>query len=133
MAGRSSISFVTGDGLVALQGPKVAIVDVRDGERDLDGHIAGSVHFASPRFKEKLPELLQKIKGKETVVFHCAKSQVRGPICARILRDHLNTTSVNEGLMDKAPKVVVLERGFDGWAMAGRPVCSCAGMVCNKK
>jgi len=29
MAGRSSISFVTGDGLVALQGPKVAIVDVR--------------------------------------------------------------------------------------------------------
>ncbi len=29
MAGRSAISFVTGDGLVALQGPKVAIVDVR--------------------------------------------------------------------------------------------------------
>ncbi len=59
--------------------------------------------------------------------------QVRGPICAQILCDHLNTTSVNEGLMDKVPKVVVLERGFDGWEMAGRPVCSCTGMVCNKK
>ncbi|KAH9572317.1 hypothetical protein CY35_02G142000 [Sphagnum magellanicum] len=131
MANSSSISFVSGDDLEVLQGPKVAVIDVRDEERDLDGHIAGSMHFASESFEEKLPELLQEINGKEAVVFHCAKSQVRGPTCARILCDHLNT-AVSEGKMDKVPKVVVLERGFNGWAMAGRPVCSCAGTACNK-
>jgi hypothetical protein len=34
------------------------------------------MHFCSSEFEEKLPELVEKIKGKDTVVFHCAKSQV---------------------------------------------------------
>lgn len=49
----------------------------RDDERSCDGHIAGSLHFASDTFLDKLPSLVQSVKGKDTLVFHCALSQVR--------------------------------------------------------
>lgn len=41
-----------------------------------DGHIAGSLHFASDTFPDKLPNLVEAVKGKDTLVFHCALSQV---------------------------------------------------------
>lgn len=48
----------------------------RDGERASDGHIAGSMHFCSGSFEETLPKLVEEVKNKETVVFHCSLSQV---------------------------------------------------------
>jgi hypothetical protein len=48
----------------------------RDEERIYDAHIAGSHHYASDSFGERLPELAQATKGKETLVFHCALSKV---------------------------------------------------------
>ena len=48
----------------------------RDDERSYDGHIAGSLHFASDTFSDKISHLVQQVKGKDTLVFHCALSQV---------------------------------------------------------
>lgn len=48
----------------------------RDDERSYDGHIAGSLHFASDTFSDKISNLVQQVKGKDTLVFHCALSQV---------------------------------------------------------
>lgn len=56
---------------------RVAIVDVRDEERGYDGHIAGSHHYASDTFAERMPELAQATGAKETLVFHCALSKVK--------------------------------------------------------
>jgi hypothetical protein len=40
-------------------------------------------------------------------------------------------TAVAEGKLQKVPNIVVLERGFNGWAGSGRPVCSCQDLVCT--
>lgn len=48
----------------------------RDDERSYDGHIAGSLHYASDTFSDKIANLIQEVKGKDTLVFHCALSQV---------------------------------------------------------
>ncbi|BFI23366.1 Cdc25 family phosphatase [Marchantia polymorpha subsp. ruderalis] len=109
----------------------VAVVDVRDEERKYDGHIAGSLHYPSDTFVENIPDLVKNLKGHDTVVFHCAKSQIRGPACARLLADRLQEEgSANPA--GKLPKIMVLERGFDGWAAAGWPVCSCKEVSCTK-
>lgn len=50
----------------------------RDEERQYDGHIAGSLYYPSETFEEKIPDLLKDLRSKNTVVFHCAKSQVSG-------------------------------------------------------
>jgi Cdc25 family phosphatase len=48
----------------------------RDDEREYDGHIAGSLHFASAEFEETLPQIWRAISGKKAVIMHCALSQV---------------------------------------------------------
>ncbi|CAM6123964.1 unnamed protein product [Calypogeia fissa] len=126
------VTFIPAGDFARLRDPSVAVVDVRDEERKYDGHIAGSLHYPSEAFENKIPDLLKDLKGKDTVVFHCAKSQIRGPTCARTLVEHLNNAS-SAGTAEKTPKVLVLERGFDGWAAAGRPVCSCKIAPCNHK
>ncbi|KAL3701971.1 hypothetical protein R1sor_019993 [Riccia sorocarpa] len=126
-----SITFVKAADFSKDRTVKVAVVDVRDDERQYDGHIAGSLHYPSGTFEEKIPELVEELKDHDTVVFHCAKSQVRGPTCARILADRLyKEASATPEL--KVPKIVVLEKGFDGWAAAGWPVCSCQDPSCKR-
>ncbi|CAM0871078.1 unnamed protein product [Alopecurus aequalis] len=127
MSGKG-VSYVTGADLVSMvSDPRVAIIDVRDEERTCDGHIAGSHHYASDSFAERLPEIAEATKGKETLVFHCALSQVRGPTCARMFADYLS-----EAKEDSAVKsVTVLERGFNGWELSGKPVCSCKDASCK--
>lgn len=72
-----SISYVTGSELLSLKRqPTIAIVDVRDDERSYDGHISGSLHYANDGFSQNISKLLQEVKGKDTLVFHCALSQV---------------------------------------------------------
>ncbi|KAF9594228.1 hypothetical protein IFM89_028885 [Coptis chinensis] len=48
----------------------------RDEERNYDAHIAGSLHYPNGEFSGKISDLVQNVKGKDTLVFHCALSQV---------------------------------------------------------
>ncbi|KAK6943874.1 Rhodanese-like domain [Dillenia turbinata] len=139
-----SITYITGSQLLSLKRrPNVAIVDVRDDERSYDAHIGGSLHYASDTFYEKIPNLIQAVRGKDTLVFHCALSQnargkagvykvgykdsykfahrhkVRGPTCALRLADYLADMKDDAGIKN----IMVLERGFNGWESSGKPVC----------
>uniref|UniRef100_A0A803PB06 Rhodanese domain-containing protein n=1 Tax=Cannabis sativa TaxID=3483 RepID=A0A803PB06_CANSA len=59
-----SISYITGSQLLSLKRrPNIAIIDVRDDERSYDGHIAGSLHYASDSFSDKISNLVQQVKG----------------------------------------------------------------------
>ncbi|WOL10704.1 arsenate reductase 2.2 [Canna indica] len=123
-----SLSHITASQLISIaRNPRVAIVDVRDEERSYDAHIAGSLHFASDTFSERMPDLLQAVKGKDTLVFHCALSKVRGPSCARMFADYLSEMKEDAGIN----KVMILERGFNGWHGSGRPVCRCTAIPCT--
>ncbi|GMY14816.1 dual specificity phosphatase Cdc25 [Fagus crenata] len=123
-----SVSYVTGSQLLSLKlRPNIAIIDVRDDERSYDGHIAGSLHYASDTFSNNISNLVQQVKGKDTLVFHCALSQVRGPTCARRFVNHLEEMKEDTGIKN----ILVLERGFNGWEASGRPVCHCTNVPCK--
>ncbi|XP_047151485.1 dual specificity phosphatase Cdc25 [Vigna umbellata] len=123
-----SISYITGTQLLSLRRHQsIAIVDVRDDERGYDGHISGSLHYASDTFSDNISNLVQAVKGKDTVVFHCALSQVRGPTCARRLVNYLEENKEDTGIKN----IMVLERGFNGWEASGRPVCRCTNIPCK--
>ncbi|GLT56689.1 hypothetical protein SLA2020_297150 [Shorea laevis] len=123
-----SVSYITGAQLLSLRRrPNIAIIDVRDDERSYDGHIAGSLHYASGTFTDKISDLIQDVKGQDTLVFHCALSQVRGPTCARRFTSYLEEMKEDTGIKS----VLVLERGFNGWEASGRPVCHCTDVPCK--
>ncbi|KAK4833479.1 hypothetical protein QYF36_005666 [Acer negundo] len=125
-----TISYITGSQLLSLKRrPNLAIVDVRDDERSYDGHITGSLHYASGSFTDKISNLIQEVKGKDTLVFHCALSQVRGPTCARRLANYLDEVKEDTGIKN----IFVLERGFNGWESSGRPVCRCTDVPCKNQ
>ncbi|KAF3543359.1 hypothetical protein DY000_02000124, partial [Brassica cretica] len=127
MAARS-ISYITSTQLLTLhRRPNIAIIDVRDEERNYDGHIAGSLHYASGSFEDRISHLVQNVKDKDTLVFHCALSQVRGPTCARRLVNYLDEKEQETGIKN----IMILERGFNGWEAAGKPVCRCADVPCK--
>lgn len=65
-----------------------------------------SLHYPSGSFSEKLPELMDKIKEFDDVVFHCALSQQRGPSSA------LKYIRISETKQN----VWVLRGGFVKWA-----------------
>ncbi|XP_051114355.1 dual specificity phosphatase Cdc25 [Andrographis paniculata] len=124
-----AITYITGSQLLSLKRrPNIAVVDVRDDERSSDGHIAGSLHFASGTFLDKLPALVEATKDKDTLVFHCALSQVRGPKCARRFAEYLA-----EAKDIGAKNILVLELGYNGWEASGRPVCRCSEVPCKGK
>ncbi|CAL4920325.1 unnamed protein product [Urochloa decumbens] len=128
MARSGGMSYVSAAQLVSMaRDPRVAIVDVRDEERSYDGHIAGSHHYASDTFTDRMPDLAQATGAKETVVFHCALSKVRGPSCAQMFHDYLSEAKEDSGLKN----IMVLERGFNGWELSGRPVCRCKDTPCK--
>ncbi|KAM7255138.1 hypothetical protein ACFE04_020379 [Oxalis oulophora] len=129
---RSSISYITGSQLLSLRTPplnknNIAIIDVRDDERSYDGHIAGSLHYASSTFTDNISNLLRHVNDKDTLVFHCALSQVRGPKCARRFANYLEELKDNAGIKN----IMVLERGFNGWEASGQPVCRCTDVPCK--
>ncbi|KAJ3681901.1 hypothetical protein LUZ60_014474 [Juncus effusus] len=124
-----SLSYITATHLTSLarSNPRVAIVDVRDEERSYDAHIGGSFHFASESFSQKLPELAKAVEGKDTVVFHCALSQVRGPTCARAFMNYLSEAKKESDIKN----IMILERGFNGWQYLKKPVCTCTDSPCK--
>ncbi|EAA33370.1 hypothetical protein GE21DRAFT_6454 [Neurospora crassa] len=65
----------------------LAIIDVRDDDY-IGGHIKGSQNVPSHKLDAMLPTLVRQLQDKETVVFHCALSQQRGPSAAlRYIRE----------------------------------------------
>ncbi|KAI0132915.1 Rhodanese-like domain-containing protein [Xylariales sp. AK1849] len=95
----------------------IAIVDVRDDDH-IGGHINSSLHFPSRTLDATMPTLLRKLEDKETVVFHCALSQQRGPGAAlSYMRERaaLVQKAKKEGREEKPQTVFVLDRGFVGW------------------
>ncbi|KAI9054418.1 hypothetical protein LZ554_001580 [Drepanopeziza brunnea f. sp. 'monogermtubi'] len=81
------LSTATSNVDAATPPSKIAIVDVRDDDH-IGGHIKHSIHAPSNTLDHKIPELVRKLKDKETVVFHCALSQQRGPSAAlRYIRE----------------------------------------------
>ncbi|GAW20459.1 hypothetical protein ANO14919_099650 [Xylariales sp. No.14919] len=90
----------------------IAVVDVRDDDH-IGGHIRNSLHFPSRSLDATMSTLLRKLADKDTVVFHCALSQQRGPGAAlQYLRER---EAAGAGTGTKAQKVLVLDRGFVGW------------------
>ena len=107
----------------------------------IGGHIRGCTNVPSPSLDYRLPELVRSLKDKETVVFHCALSQQRGPGAAlRYLRERERlgllegeddgageegvkkgvegeTEDVDEAKKEKKvqQKVYVLDGGFVKW------------------
>jgi rhodanese-related sulfurtransferase len=73
--------------LIKDKNPSLSIIDVRDNDY-IGGHIAGGTNIPSDTHDYKMPGLVRTLAGKETVVFHCALSQQRGPKAAlRYLRE----------------------------------------------
>ena len=103
---------------ITPNGP-LAIVDVRDSDY-IGGHIRGCVNVPSPSLDWKMPELVRQLKDKETVVFHCALSQQRGPSASLSYlreRDRLFPPNKETGKEEQEQKqqVYVLEGGFVKW------------------
>jgi rhodanese-related sulfurtransferase len=111
--------------------PTIAIVDVRDDDY-IGGHIKGAQNVPSRSLDAMLPTLVRKLQDKETVVFHCALSQQRGPSAAlRYIRERerllpsdgaaAEGSGEKDGTAESAStkstkqKVVVLDQGFVGW------------------
>jgi rhodanese-related sulfurtransferase len=103
---------------ITADGP-LAIVDVRDSDY-IGGHIRGCINTPSTSLDWKMPELVRQLKEKETVVFHCALSQQRGPSAALSYlreRDRLVPSNKENGNEDQEQKqqVYVLDGGFVKW------------------
>lgn len=74
-----------------------------------------------------MPDLVKKLKNKETVVFHCALSQQRGPSAAlRYLRERERLISFASNQQEDfdgkdnpdlgiRQQVYILDQGFVGW------------------
>jgi len=84
---------------VSTPPPHIAIIDVRDDDH-IGGHIKHSTHVPSRSLDGKVPDLVQTLKDKKVVVFHCALSQERGPRAAlKYIRERerqLKTGSLGE-------------------------------------
>ncbi|KAI0903672.1 Rhodanese-like protein [Ustulina deusta] len=111
----------TAAGAAGGESKSIAVVDVRDDDH-IGGHIRTSLHFPSASLDATMPTLLRKLADKDTVIFHCALSQQRGPSAAlQYLREKEATASGSGGAKStesgekKAQKVYVLDRGFVGW------------------
>ncbi|KAG6058249.1 hypothetical protein E4U17_000218 [Claviceps sp. LM77 group G4] len=97
--------------------PSYAIIDVRDGDY-IGGHIKGCINIPTLQLDLRMPRLVEELKHKRMVVFHCALSQQRGPTAA------MKYSQVREALLKKQgpegpglpdQEVVVLQGGFSGW------------------
>lgn len=110
--------------LVRAKSPSLAIIDVRDSDF-IGGHIIGCTNVPTNTHDYKMPELVRTLKDKETVVFHCALSQQRGPSSAlRYLRERERLVGgevekkddgAGEAPEVKEQTVYILEGGFVKW------------------
>ncbi|KAK9162606.1 hypothetical protein Syun_003508 [Stephania yunnanensis] len=96
-----SVSYITGSKLLSVKHrPNIAIMDVRN----YDAHIAGSLHYVSGTFLEKIPNIIQEVNGKDTLVFYCALSQDLESASSRALnRAEWKSTPTNSGFIIVSP------------------------------
>lgn len=52
---------------------------------------------------------------------------MRGPSCAQMYLDYLSEADEDSDVKN----IMVLERGFNGWELSGRPVCRCKDAPCK--
>jgi len=108
--------------LVRSKSTGLAVIDVRDSDY-IGGHIAGGTNVPVNTHDYRMPELIRTLKDKDTVVFHCALSQQRGPSSAlRYLREKErlegakpDVSKDGEGVVENGQTVYVLEGGFVKW------------------
>lgn len=111
--------------LIQNKTPGVSIIDVR-GSDYVGGHIVGCQNVPTSTHDYRMPELVRKLRDEDTVVFHCALSQQRGPSSAlSYLREREKMSAKGElGVEkdgedpEKVQKVVVLDGGFVKWQEA---------------
>ncbi|KAH7314356.1 hypothetical protein BKA65DRAFT_439992 [Rhexocercosporidium sp. MPI-PUGE-AT-0058] len=97
----------------------IAIIDVRDDDH-IGGHIKHSIHAPSTTLDTKIPELARKLKDKETVVFHCALSQQRGPSAAlRYIRERDRLLGLSANLKTGSGMGQVLKKNKEEAAKEG--------------
>jgi rhodanese-related sulfurtransferase len=123
---------------------EVTVIDVRDSDY-IGGHIVNGINVPTHTHDYRMPELVRTLKDQETVVFHCALSQQRGPSSAlRYLREkerleagaektggedekvvkeggekvEAGVTKDGEVVVKNGQKVYVLEGGFVKWQEA---------------
>ncbi|KAJ9620551.1 Cdc25 phosphatase Ibp1 [Taxawa tesnikishii (nom. ined.)] len=107
----ASLPRITPDKLAPLVRSKdknLAVIDVRDSDY-VGGHIAGGTNVPTHTHDYKMPELVRTLQDKDTVVFHCALSQQRGPSAA------LKYLRAREIAGRKGQTVYVLDGGFVKW------------------
>ncbi|KAI9682700.1 MAG: hypothetical protein M1829_006687 [Trizodia sp. TS-e1964] len=93
--------------------PTISIIDVRDADH-IGGHIRASTWLPSAALTPaSLAALAARLEGVDTVVFHCALSQVRGPRAARAYAYARRNVVQEEG--GKGQEVLVLRGGFVEW------------------
>lgn len=86
-------------------------MDVRD-EDYAGGHIKGAIHSPSATFLDGGIETLREaVKDTQTVIFHCALSQVRGPKAARIYAESTDEVRQRGGDAPRADQEVLVLRG----------------------
>ncbi|KAF7198626.1 CDC25-like phosphatase YCH1, partial [Pseudocercospora fuligena] len=98
--------------LVREQNAGLAVIDVRDSDY-IGGHIRGCQNVPTATHDYRIPELVRTLKDKDTVVFHCALSQQRGPSSAlKYLRERERLQGKDA---EEKQKVYVLDGGFSKW------------------
>jgi rhodanese-related sulfurtransferase len=99
--------------LIKAKDKTITVVDVRDSDY-IGGHILGGQNVPTSTHDTSMPELVRTLKDQETVVFHCALSQQRGPASAlKYIREKERMGL--KGDSGKEQKVVVLDGGFTKW------------------
>lgn len=75
---------------------KIVIIDVRDDDF-IGGHIKGAVNAPTHNFDndQYIDKLIKNVSSAKTIVFHCYKSQQRGPFCAKQFTRRLNELNNN--------------------------------------
>jgi rhodanese-related sulfurtransferase len=93
------------------------VVDVRDEDFELKGHVRGAVHLPQENFvaDADVDALVETFAPAfRELVFHCGRSNTRGPSCALRFMARLDAAQLPDGV-DK-PRVRVLAGGFAAFA-----------------
>ena len=81
--------------LLQATGSNVTVIDVRNDDFE-GGHIPGAINipYGDEWNDDKFLEgVVSKVHTSDKVVFHCMKSQVRGPFCAKQFNAKLQSIS----------------------------------------
>lgn len=106
------------------------VVDVRDEDFELKGHLVGAVHLPQENFAADadVDALVSNFSAEfDEIVFHCGRSNTRGPTCALRFQERLDATN------GPKPRVRVLAGGFAAFAEVSSSgfKCFCWRLTCR--